>query len=896
MTNVIRNVVRWLLRGAIVWFVDSLSLAAAAALLPGMWFEAVGTTPIWTVVVAAALVIAFVNFLIRPIVLIIARPLGWIVIFLVGFVLSALAIWIAAWLLPGFNTDFVSAILASLVIAFFNAALSSMIELNEDGSYYQNLIERRAKANPSPYAKEPGRALMMVEVDGLSYHHIKKAIEEGRMPHLKRLMEEEGYQLSRVECGLPSMTSACQAGIMFGDNYDIPAFRWYDKDSKKLYVSSSDAGELNARYAHGHGLMREGASILNMLNGDASVSLFTMANIFTGTEADKKQRSEDVTLLMFNPYFLTRSIVLFIGETMREVWEGFKQRARNVQPRLNRLEHWYPFVRGAMCGLMRDMSANVAVLEMMRGSPSIYMLYLGYDEVAHHSGPWTTDAFGDLHRLDRTLGQIYRVAKERAPRYYEFLLLSDHGQSFGATFKQRYGVSIKEFIEQQLPHGTTVSQMIGGDTGAMGLTGVAGELSNAQSSDTGGFNRMVARQGQKLAETAQDKVNSSEDARPASVTAYGSGNAAQVYFDLYPRKIKLSELNAAYPGVVDALVQHPGLGMVVGYADDGTAVILGKGGSRNLHTGEVQGDDPLKPYAPDRGPGQSSIEKRVWQLKRVMDFPHAGDLWLISTLYPDGTVAALEELVGNHGGVGGEQTDAFIFHPPDMEVPETQSCMDVFHILNAQRGKPIPAPAPAPVTTTVPDWSPRTLAQGIVKVGTWVPLAAKCAALWRQAYHRVVDEPLMTGPALLIAAVAMVLRFVALERDLRLLNMAIAFGIWMIAVGIVTAAGYWLSKKGNYTRMVRGVGFGQAIYFLSPLALIPWISSVMAALILVLNFLGVWIGAAAAAQIKGWRTLLLPVVVILVTVLATALVNILLSGAAFTLRTLLANLGMFLSQ
>ena len=80
--------------------------------------------------------------------------------------------------------------------------------------------------------------------------------------------------------------------------------------------------------------------------------------------------------------------------------------------------------------------------------------------------------------------------------------------------------------------------------------------------------------------------------------------------------------------------------------------------------------------------------QRVWQLKRVMDFPSAGDLWVISTVYPDGTVAALEELVGNHGGVGGEQTDAFIFHPSDLAVPETRSSIDVFHILNSHRPQP----------------------------------------------------------------------------------------------------------------------------------------------------------------------------------------------------------------
>src|SRR5690606_8061547 len=136
-------------------------------------------------------------------------------------------------------------------------------------------------------------------------------------------------------------------------------------------------------------------------------------------------------------------------------------------------------------------------------------------------------------------------------------------------------------------------------------------------------------------------------------------------FDLHPRKITLPELDAAYPGMVDALVQHDGIGLVCGYDDQGTPVALGKEGVRNLHTGQVTGSDPLRWYAPaaDEAYGHASLETRAWQVRRVMDFPHAGDLMVISTVYPDGTVAALEELIGSHGGLGGEQTDAFLFHP-----------------------------------------------------------------------------------------------------------------------------------------------------------------------------------------------------------------------------------------
>ena len=251
-------------------------------------------------------------------------------------------------------------------------------------------------------------------------------------------------------------------------------------------------------------------------------------------------------------------------------------------------------------------------------------------------------------------------------------------------------MEIKDYIEHLLPEGTSVSQSIGGDTGATGLKGLAGELNNVSQTGSGNaIDRTMAKQGEKLADKAADKSDKAAQGAEAEVTAYGSGNAAQVYFSLYPRKIKISELEIAYPGMIAKLVEHEGIGLVFGYEDDDTVLVMGKSGTRNLHTDEVTGEDPLIPYAPESGHGAATIEKRVWQMKRVMEFPSAGDLWLISTVYSDGTVAALEELIGNHGGVGGPQTDAFIFHPPDLEVAETHNSMDVFPILNNHRGTPV---------------------------------------------------------------------------------------------------------------------------------------------------------------------------------------------------------------
>jgi len=843
------------------------------------------------VAVSAALLLAMVNLLIRPAIFLVARPLGWIAQFIIGFFVNAIALWITAWLLPGFDVSLLGGIFGGILFAFFNAVLTGILEINEDGSYYQNRIERRARSQPFASASEAGRGLMLLEIDGLSYWHFKKAIDDGWMPTVKAMIEEDGYKLSLTDCGLPSMTSACQAGIMFGDNHDIPAYRWYDKKKQKLYVSSSDATELNGRYAHGQGLMRHGSSVMNMFTGDAEKSMFVMANMFSASEEESQRRSQDAAMLMLDPYFLMRGLALFFWEVGRELWEAWQQKRRNVWPRLNRLEHGYPFLRAAMCTLTRDLSAQVSTLDMMRGASSIYMLYLGYDEVAHHSGPWTSDAFGDLKRLDKTLAHLRKVVKERAPRPYDFILLSDHGQSFGPTFKQRYGLSIKEFIEQQLPAGTTVEQSIGGDTGAVGLQGVAGELANVQSTDASNvLGNAVARQGQKLAAKGAGVQDSAGGGAPAQVLAYGSGNAAQVYFDLYPRKIKLSELAAAYPGMVEALVQHEGIGMVLGYDDDMSVVVLGKHGRRNLDTGEVIGEDPVAVYAPETGRGAATIATRVWQLKRVMDFPSAGDLWLISTLYADGTVAALEELIGSHGGVGGEQTDAFIFHPPDLEVPQTRNSTDVFHILNNHRNAPV-VPVKAPEKPAVSDWTLGILLAGIRNMGEWLRVALGCLILDRASFQRVVDDPYMTGPALLIALVMTLATTIITGRRFDLLLIANDLLFFFIGAAVVFAAGWLLTKRGTYTRTFRVLGFAQFVYVLEVFVLLPRTGGAVQLFILALGFLMTWLGVATAHNVRGWRAALLPIIAFLVVIVASTAVGLLLAGAGYTVEALLGSIG-----
>ena len=884
----IRSMIKSTLHFFIIWFVNALAIIFTIWIIPGISYVSTADTSLLFMATAGAFILGVVNLVIRPILLLLAVPLGGAFVFLVGLFVNAIALMITSNLLPSFQIDTWGwAFLGSLVFSAINLIITNILTIDDENSLYQRLVERLAKRRMYQLEDTPGRGLVMLEIDGLSFHHMKKAIADGWMPNIKQMIDDEGYSLARVDCGLPSQTSACQSGIMFGDNYDIPAFRWFDKDQNKLMVSSKDADEINTRYAKGDGLMRAGTSINNMMNGDANKSMLTLAGLRTGDPEEKKQRARDIYLMMIDPYFLTRTIILFIWDILVELFQGFRQRIKKEQPRLNRLHKAYPILRAACTVFMRDVAANLAKLEIIRGSPAIYVTWPGYDEVAHHSGPWTRDAFGALKQYDEVIGNLRNTILEKAPRPYELVILSDHGQSFGATFLQRYGYELKEFIEKQMPEGARAVQVAGGDDGTPSMGAMAAELENVQEQGVGGKigNSMTKGASSLLNKGANIRYSEANATEPANVTVCGSGNLAQVYFHLYPRKIMLNEFNSAYPGMVDAVVGHEGVGFVVTYDDDQIPIVLGKRGQRNLHTGMVTGEDPLAPY----GNG----DFRAGQVRRVADFPHTGDLMVMSTLYPDGTVAAMEELVGNHGGLGGEQTDAFILHSMDMQVPETSNSADVFAILDSRRGLPgAPAIPERPAEEHVDAWAMSTILKGLGQVKKWVPLAIGALLLQRDSFRHVAKNDMMTGPALLLGIVGTIV-FAGILISGFIWGMVLSqIALWFVTVLIMYMAGRILRGKGTYSSVLRAIGFAQGIYILDAFALIPSITPIVRFIISLLVFIAIWIGASTALDLKGWRTLILPIVYILVAVVGFVVIVSIIGGVELTIESLGIDFGL----
>ena len=120
----------------------------------------------------------------------------------------------------------------------------------------------------------------------------------------------------------------------------------------------------------------------------------------------------------------------------------------------------YPVVRAATNVGLRSLSTSLVMEEMYRGTPVIYVDYTDYDEIAHHSRPGAQPR-RSMRSTAWTRGEALVKAAEDTPRPYKFVLLGDHGQSLGATFRQRYGKTLEEHIAELMGGATDVAAATG---------------------------------------------------------------------------------------------------------------------------------------------------------------------------------------------------------------------------------------------------------------------------------------------------------------------------------------------------------------------------------------------------------------------------------------------------
>jgi uncharacterized membrane protein YvlD (DUF360 family) len=611
----------------VAWLLSALALLGAAWIVPGADVKNFSSA------LLAAAVIAALNAILPPAIAALRLPFIAALGFLVLLVVDALMLLAADAITDGDLTidSFWSALGVALVATAIGVVLDIVVGTNDDDTYTFKVIERIARrSGEREETSVPG--IVFLEIDGLALPVLQRAIRNGSAPNMGRWLEEGSHHLVEWETDLSSQTGASQAGILLGSNEDIPAFRWVEKETATLMVCSApaDCEEIERRHKVGRGLLtNDGASRGNLLSGEADHVILTASR----SEAERRA-NPGYRAFYANGFNVLRSLVLFFWEVVLEVSAALRASRRDVRPRGHR-GGYYPLLRAALCVVVRDLIVYGVLSDMMKGRPAIYATFSSYDEVAHHSGLERSDTMEALRKLDEQFGRIDR-ARRYAARPYEIVVLSDHGQTQGATFKQRNGYGLDELVQR------SVEQAEVADVGA-------GDENNAT------VGRAVDE-----ASGRKRKKPSKKDVSGQDVVVLGSGNLGLIYLLGERRRLTLEEIDAEHPRLVPALREHPHVGWLLIRSEQQGALVLGPRGTRFLATGEVEGEDPLAQFSPNAAS----------HLARSDGFSHAADIFVGS--FYDPTLeegCAFEELISFHGGLGGPQTRPFLLYPTGLAQP-----------------------------------------------------------------------------------------------------------------------------------------------------------------------------------------------------------------------------------
>ena len=636
-------------RALVVWFLSSLSI-----FFTGVLTQFYARNSVTALIATAGL--GLINALLWPLLSKLALARSVITFGLSALLLNGVILWSLSFFTSEIHVSGWALFFLPLNIAIVNTVVSGILTIDDDESFYREVTKRmRGRAKKAAEKKDkPG--FIFLEIDGLAEKILRKAIEKGTMPTLARWVSSGTYKITGWETDFSSQTGASQAGILHGNNKDIPAFRWVEKAKGNKVISTvglGDAQEIEARITDGNGLLAiDGRAVANLYSGDAKENIF----VYSKLSKIKQLYSESWNTFYAVSYNLVHTLTYTIWEIVLEVRSRYRQGRRNTLPRLCHRGRLYYFTRVVADTFLRELSTYTIIGDIIAGDKDVvYTTFMGYDEVAHHCGISDDEAFYVLRKLDRCIKRI-EGAKAYAQRPYYLCVLSDHGQTNGATFKQRYGQSLADLVQKLLPEGHNMYF----------------ELDSNQDH----FGQMLTNPLKDVRSRVTRKSKKKEDKKIDAIVL-ASGNVGLIYFTQWAERMYLEDINETYPEMVKGLSQHEGVSFALIRSKERGPVVIGARGKYYLADDKIEGENPLGKF------GKHAPE----HLRRLDSFNFVPDILLISMYDTEkDEVAAFEELIGSHGGIGGTQSNPFILHPSkwDLGTAEIIGAENVYQIFKKQ--------------------------------------------------------------------------------------------------------------------------------------------------------------------------------------------------------------------
>lgn len=451
-----------------------------------------------------------------------------------------------------------------------------------------------------------GKKLVVLHIDGLGADTLEQALRDGKMPHLRRLIEDEGYEIHRYRCGLPSTTPFAQAGILYGDNSEIPCFRWWDRERRVVvqFGTRSTFKKVADKYFESsRPLTQDGACIATCYPAGAADD-FGIAYQDRSYGRQPRSRSAWNVVLPYlaNPVHLGDWIWQILAVFVRTLRDYATARSRGRHP-----ARTYVAVDAAEEMFVHHLTRYAVEKAMGEGYSPIYAGFYAFDEVAHAFGPDDLAARRVLNHVDHT---IHKVANRRRGAY-ELVVLSDHGQIETTPFTASCGKAFGEVLSGLLP-GFRVQQVEGKTYGP------------------------------------------EEEHASGKVLVTSSGGASHVYFTDRASRMSHSELESAHAGLAAELARLPQVSLVS--TRDGTDDVF------TCAAGVLRGA-AVKPVLAT----YDDPDILLGQLSRLNSFRHSGDVIVFGS-FIDGKQVNFEDQAGGHGSIGGEQLHPFVLAKKEWEL------------------------------------------------------------------------------------------------------------------------------------------------------------------------------------------------------------------------------------
>ena len=640
----------------------------------------------WYNAIIITIGVGIANTIIWPIV---PRYLTKFMTFTFGFgalFVNSIIFYGVTYFIPGVYVGAYEAFVVPLTMAIATTFVSNITNIDYFDSYTKAIANYVKKDETKYKIRYPG--LIILEIDGLSIDVLKEAIERNLMPTLKKWIDSNTHTLKEWETDLSSQTGASQAGILHGNNENIVAYRWVEKENDNQIMISgklAHAPIIEKRISNGKGLLcNNGISITNMFTGDSAHTVITSSKF----EIYTKIFDKSLDAVFLEAYTFQRVIVLFIWEVFVEVKSQIMHRIRNVRPRLNR-NIIYATIRAGANVLLREIATETLIGNIMKGDiNSAYASYVGYDEVAHHSGVKDSDVWNVLRQIDLQFNRLEKAVKT-SKRPYKFVVLSDHGQSNGSTFKQRYGLTLGDYVRRLLPddmmvynkstyisdhfkdafipENKQIGTIIDKVDDIKNTDFFSEQIDNLKEKSPDFINLERLEEFKKKYQNNLDYIKKHESneettkkAKDSELIVLGSGNLGLIYLTQWKRRLSYEEMVTLFPNLIPGLVKHPGIGFVLIKSYANGPMVIGENGIYYLKNDKVIGENPLKNFG----------ENAAMHLKRHDRFSNMPDI-LVNSFYDSQSdeVCAFEELIGSHGGLGGSQTRPFILYPSEWQEP-----------------------------------------------------------------------------------------------------------------------------------------------------------------------------------------------------------------------------------